>query len=39
VGEQLDSRFATTQGAQQSAIDQLAQRLTKLERELHPEQY
>jgi hypothetical protein len=38
VGEQLTSQFATTQGLQQRAIDQLAQRLTKIERELHPEQ-
>jgi len=38
VGEQLTTQFATTQGLQQRAIDQLAQRLTKIERELHPEQ-
>ena len=38
VGEQLTTQFATTQGAQQSAIDQIAARLTKLEREMHPGQ-
>ncbi|MBZ5617250.1 MAG: hypothetical protein LAQ69_00760 [Acidobacteriia bacterium] len=38
VSEQLTTQFATTQGAQQSAIDQLAARLTKIERERHPEQ-
>src|SRR5882724_1328231 len=30
VGEQLTSQFATTQGLQQRAIDQLSQRLTKI---------
>jgi hypothetical protein len=38
VGEQLSSQFAATQGAQQHAIDQLAQRISKIERELHPDQ-
>jgi hypothetical protein len=38
VGEQLTSQFATTQSAQQRAIDQIVARLTKLERDVHPEQ-
>ena len=38
VGEQLSSQFATTQGVQQHAIDQLAARLTQVERALNVEQ-
>ena len=37
IGEQLTTEFAATQGAQQRTIDQLAARVAKLERELHPE--
>jgi quinol monooxygenase YgiN len=38
VGEQFTSQFAITQSAQQRAIDQIVARLTKLERDVHPEQ-
>jgi chromosome segregation ATPase len=36
--ERDNGTILTTQAVQQTAIDQLAQRLTKLEREIHPEQ-
>jgi len=36
--ERDNGTMLTTQAVQQTAIDQLAQRVTKLERELHPEQ-
>jgi hypothetical protein len=35
--ERDNGTMLTTQAVQQTAIDQLAQRLTKLERQLHPE--